>query len=135
MMAEDTQKRERFKVGAKVILGFVLALILVLAVASVTYISIRNLLDTVEELSEPNEKLQELNGLLGDIYLMDMSRLNRTSDKDSVLTAALESIKERHKRLIEQANTPDEKEKYEQINLAVRELLVGYAGWRRCGLT
>ncbi|MGY6559788.1 MAG: ATP-binding protein [Nitritalea sp.] len=127
-MAKDTQKRERFKVGAKVILGFVLALILVLAVASVTYISIRNLLDTVEDLSEPNEKLQELNGLLGDIYLMDMSRLNRTSDKDSVLTAALESIKDRHKRLIEQANNPDEKEKYEQINLAVRELLVGYAG-------
>lgn len=116
------------QLGSKVILGFVLAIFLVLTVSIVTYVSIKNLLETVENLSEPNEKLRQLNGLMADVYLLDMSKGNRTSDKDSILNEAYDRIRNRLKWLNEVADNNSEIESFQKIGLNVQELMISYAG-------
>ncbi|SIT04456.1 hybrid sensor histidine kinase/response regulator [Belliella pelovolcani] len=117
-----------FKVGNKVALGFFLAVFLVISVSIVTFISIQNLLDTVENLSEPNQKLRQLNGLMADVYLLDLSKADRTSDKDSIFNEAYERIVDRIKWLNQNADNKSEKESFDKINLNIQELLVSYAG-------
>ncbi|MEX0883879.1 MAG: hypothetical protein WDZ72_10440, partial [Cyclobacteriaceae bacterium] len=63
-----------FNARTKVIIGFFLAICLIVGVVAVTYISVKKLLDSVESLSEPNEKLRNLNHLLAEIYQLDKSR-------------------------------------------------------------
>jgi signal transduction histidine kinase/DNA-binding response OmpR family regulator len=119
---------KRIQLRSKVVLGFVLASFLVISVSVITFFSIRNLLDTVENLSEPNEKLRQLNGLVADIYLLDVSKTERTSDKDSVLEETLERIKNRLEWF--KSNTEDEAEmeSFENISMNISELMVVYAG-------
>ncbi|MCH7415040.1 ATP-binding protein [Belliella sp. R4-6] len=117
-----------FQLSSKVVLGFILASLLVLTVSVVTYISIKNLLETVENLSEPNEKLRQLNGLMADVYLLDMSKANRTSDKDSVFNEAYDRLVKRLASLKESADHDSEIESFEKININIQELLVSYAG-------
>ncbi|MCH7403410.1 ATP-binding protein [Belliella kenyensis] len=122
------QSKNIFKVGNKVALGFFLAAFLVISVSVVTFFSIRNLLDTVENLSEPNEKLRQLNGLMADVYLLDMSKADRTSDKDSIFNEAYQRIVSRLKWLDKNAEDSLEIYSFEKININIQELLVSYAG-------
>lgn len=122
------KKNKKYHVGNKVVVGFILAAFLVISVSIVTYYSIRNLLDTVENLSEPNEKLRHLNGLFADVYLLDMSKTERTSDKDSVLEETLNRIKWRLDWLQSHAEDSLELGNYETISLNISELMVVYAG-------
>ncbi|MCH7411230.1 ATP-binding protein [Belliella sp. DSM 111904] len=122
------QSKNIFKVGNKVALGFFLAAFLVISVSVVTFFSIRNLLDTVENLSEPNEKLRQLNGLMADVYLLDMSKADRTSDRDSIFNEAYERIVSRLKWLDRNADDSLEVYSFEKININIQELLVSYAG-------
>lgn len=122
------KRNKKYHVGNKVVVGFLLAAFLVISVSIVTYYSIRNLLDTVENLSEPNEKLRHLNGLFADVYLLDMSKTERTSDKDSVLEETLNRIKGRLDWLKSHAEDSLELGNYEKISLNISELMVVYAG-------
>ncbi|MCS4433595.1 ATP-binding protein [Aquiflexum gelatinilyticum] len=118
----------KYLVRKKVVFGFVLAFILVLGVSTVTYFSIRNLLDTVEDLTQPNEKLQQLNGLMADVYVLDFTKTERTSDKDSVAELARKRVKERLVWL--KLNSTDSAEigTYEELSLTISELMVVFAG-------
>jgi len=118
----------RIEVGGKVKIGFFLAIFLVISVSVVTFFSIRNLLETVENLSEPNEKLRQLNGLMSDVHLLDISREDRLNDKDSVFKKALDRIISRLDWLSQNSDETAEIESFDKINHNVRELLVGYAG-------
>lgn len=120
--------KSKYQVGSKVVLGFFLAVFLVIGVSAVTYYSIRNLLDTVESLSEPNEKLRQLNALMADVYLLDMSKTERTSDKDSVLEETLDRVKSRLDWLKNNAQDSTEIESFEEISLNISELMVVFAG-------
>lgn len=108
--------------------GFILAVFLVITVSAITYFSITKLLDTVEKLSEPNEKLTQLNGLLADVYLLDMSKTERTSDKDSVLEETLKRVKYRLDWLKMNAQDKNDTESFEKISLNISELMVVFAG-------
>jgi len=121
-------QKKKYKVANKVVLGFLLAFILVVVVSAVTYVSIRNLLETVENLSEPNEKLRQLNGLLADVYLLDMSKTERTSDRDSVFEATEKRLKERLDWLKLHAEDSVERSSFEKISMDLSELMVVYAG-------
>lgn len=121
-------QKKKYKVANKVVLGFLLAFILVVLVSAVTYVSIRNLLETVEKLSEPNEKLRQLNGLLADVYLLDMSKTERTSDRDSVFEATEKSLKKRLDWLKLHAENSKELSSFEKISMDISELMVVYAG-------
>lgn len=114
--------------GNKVIIGFILTVFLVIGVSLVTYFSIRNLLDTVESLSKPNEKLSQLNGLMADVYLLDMSKTERTSDKDSVLEETLKRVEKRLNWLKLNASDSSEIRSFENTSLNISELMVVYAG-------
>lgn len=120
--------KAKYQVRGKVVIGFVLAFFLVLGVVAVTYFSIRNLLDTVQKLTQPNEKLQQLNGLMADVYVLDINKTERTSDKDSVSELTRSRVEERLEWL--KTNTPDSAEisNYEQIGLTISELMVVFAG-------
>ncbi|MFD2034709.1 ATP-binding protein [Belliella marina] len=119
---------DKSQLSSKVVLGFVLAILLVFSVSVVTYISIKNLLETVESLSEPNEKLRQLNGLMADVYLLEMSKANRTSDKDSTFNEAYERLVKRLNWLNESADNESEVESFQKININIQELLISYAG-------
>jgi len=110
------------------VVGFILAVFLVITVSAITYFSITKLLDTVEKLSEPNEKLTQLNGLLADVYLLDMSKTERTSDKDSVLEETLKRVKYRLDWLKMNAQDKNDTESFEKISLNISELMVVFAG-------
>jgi len=116
------------KMGNKVIIGFFLTALLVIGVSLITYFSIRNLLDTVESLSKPNEKLRQLNGLMADVYLLDMSKTERTSDKDSVLEETLKSVQKRLEWLKLNASDSSEIQSFENTSLNISELMVVFAG-------
>ncbi|MCL6258342.1 ATP-binding protein [Aquiflexum sp. TKW24L] len=120
--------KEKYRVGGKVVTGFILAFFLVLGVSAVTYFSIRNLLDTVQDLTEPNEKLQQLNGLMADVYVLDINKTERTSDKDSVSEVTRKRVKERLEWL--KSNTQDSTEikTLDEISLTISELMVVFAG-------
>jgi signal transduction histidine kinase/FixJ family two-component response regulator/HPt (histidine-containing phosphotransfer) domain-containing protein len=121
-------KRKKYKVANKVVLGFLLAAILVIVVSVVTFFSIQKLLDTVEKLSEPNEELRQLNGLLADVYLLDMSKTERTSDKDSIFEATEKRVKERLDWLKENSEDSTKIKSFENISMDISELMVVYAG-------
>ena len=121
-------QKKKYMVANKVVLGFLLAFVLVVIVSAVTYVSIRNLLETVENLSEPNKKLRQLNGLLADVYLLDMSKTERTSDRDSVFEATEKRLKERLDWLKLHAEDSVERSSFEKISMDLSELMVVYAG-------
>ncbi len=121
-------KKQKQGLGSKVVIGFLLAIFLVISVSMVTYFSIRNLLDTVENLSKPNERLRQLNGLIADVYLLDASRGDRTSGKDSLLQNALDRIQYRIGWLSKTSDDTTEIQSFKKIDNNVRELLIGYAG-------
>lgn len=122
------KSKKKYQVGSKVVIGFILAAFLVVTVSVVTYFSISKLLDTVENLTEPNEKLTQLNGLLADVYLLDMSKTERTSDKDSVLDETLARVKGRLDWLKMHSQDSEEEESFEKISLNISELMVVFAG-------
>jgi signal transduction histidine kinase/CheY-like chemotaxis protein/HPt (histidine-containing phosphotransfer) domain-containing protein len=72
-----------FKTRAKVISGFILAIFLTVSVCAVTYFSVKKLLEKVESLSEPNDKLTRLNKLLADIYQLDKAKGIIPDENDS----------------------------------------------------
>lgn len=119
---------KNIKLRGKIVLGFLLASFLVISVSAITFFSIRNLLNTVENLSEPNEKLRQLNGLLADIYLLDVSKTELTSDKDSVLEETLDRIKGRLEWFKTLAEDSLEMESFDNISMNISELMVVYAG-------
>ncbi|UJP63762.1 ATP-binding protein [Mongoliitalea daihaiensis] len=127
-MSQKTTHQSKFQIGNKVIIGFLLAAVLVVGVSVITFFSIQKLLSTVENLTEPNEKLEQLNGLMADVYLLDMSKTERTSDKDSVLEETERRIKERLDWLKRLADDPLEVQSLEKISMDLSELLVVYAG-------
>lgn len=57
----------KFNARIKVILGFFLAICLIVGAGVLTIYSVKQLLESVESLAEPNEKLRNLNKLLADI--------------------------------------------------------------------
>lgn len=118
----------KYQVRSKVVVGFFLAFFLVLGVSTVTYFSISNLLDTVQELTRPNEKLQQLNGLMADVYILDVNKTERTSDKDSVSEVTRKRVKERMDWLKTNSVDSVEIRSYEQIGLTISELMVVFAG-------
>lgn len=120
--------QSKFQIGKKVVSGFLLAAVLVIGVSVITFISIQKLLSTVENLTEPNEKLQQLNGLMADVYLLDMSKTERTSDRDSVLEETERRIKERLDWLKRHADDSMDVKSFEKISMDLSELLVVYAG-------
>lgn len=121
-------KRRKYQLGNKVILGFILAALLVTGVSALTFVSIRKLLLTVEHLTEPNERLLQLNGLLADIYLLDVTKTERTSDRDSLLEETLDNANTRLKWLMAHSADTTEYKTFEQIGLNIAEMMVVYAG-------
>lgn len=118
----------KYQVRGKVVIGFILAFFLVLGISAVTYFSIRNLLDTVQDLTRPNEKLQQLNGLMADVYVLDINKTERTSDKDSVSELTRKRVKERLEWLKTNSLDSAEIETYQQVGLTISELMVVFAG-------
>ena len=61
----------KFKTRKKVVTGFILAIFLIAGVSTLTYFRVINLLESVDTLSEPNERLVEYNQLLSEVYKLD----------------------------------------------------------------
>jgi signal transduction histidine kinase/CheY-like chemotaxis protein len=120
--------KEKYRVGGKVVTGFILAFFLVLGVSAVTFFSIRNLLDTVQDLTKPNEKLQQLNGVMADVYVLDINKTERTSDKDSVSEITRRRVKERLEWLKASSQDSTEINTLDEISLTISELMVVFAG-------
>src|SRR5690606_41035476 len=90
---------------AKVISGFILAIFLTVSVCAVTYFSAKKLLDTVQSLAAPSEKLMQLNKLLADIYQLDKAKgLAPTAVDSADIVDYREEIQKRLEHLKSLAN-------------------------------
>ncbi|QDH81415.1 response regulator [Echinicola soli] len=119
------------KARKKVIIGFMLAIMLVLSVGAVTYFSLNRLLGTVETLSEPSDRIQELNALLADVYQLDKVKGNFETENDtSVAVNYLDKIEKKLNYLEQFANDTAELNHLKQINYNINELVVVYNGLR-----
>jgi signal transduction histidine kinase/DNA-binding response OmpR family regulator len=110
-----------------VISGFLLAVVLILGVSMITYFSVRKLLDTVEALAEPSERLRQLNGLLADIYQLDRAQGKVEGDTLQEINF-LDRIEQRLLQLQEYATDSSEVEQLKKISFNVNELLLVHNG-------
>ncbi len=118
-----------FNARAKVISGFILAIFLTVSVCAVTYFSAKKLLDTVQSLAAPSEKLMQLNKLLADIYQLDKAKGTIPSEADLADTVDYRvEIQERLEYLKSLANDTLEIRQIDAIGLDVSELIGVYTG-------
>jgi signal transduction histidine kinase/CheY-like chemotaxis protein/HPt (histidine-containing phosphotransfer) domain-containing protein len=120
----------RFNARIKVILGFFLAICLIVGAGVLTIYSVKQLLASVESLAEPNEKLRNLNKLLADIYQLDKSRsvFSQTESDTSEHVNYYEQIQEEIQGLEAMAADSAELTQIKRINYSVNELMVVYKG-------
>lgn len=118
----------RFNARIKVILGFFLAICLIVGAGVITYNSVNQLLDSVESLSEPNKKLRNLNQLLADIYQLDKSRSVFVEEDTSHNLNYYNRIQEEIRDLEKLAADTAELGQIKRINYSVNELMVVYKG-------
>ncbi|MBD3627127.1 ATP-binding protein [Cyclobacterium sp.] len=118
----------RFNARIKVILGFFLAICLIVGAGLITYNSVNQLLESVESLSEPNKKLRNLNQLLADIYQLDKSRSVFVEEDTSQNLNYYNRIQEEIRDLEKLAADTVELGQIKRINYSVNELMVVYKG-------
>jgi len=116
-----------FKARSRVITGFILAILLIVGVSVVTYFSVSKLLNTVEALAEPSERLRLLNGLLADIYQLDRAQGRVETDSLEELNY-LKKIENRLLDLETYATDSIEVTQLKKISYNVNELLLVYNG-------
>src|SRR5690554_4164008 len=118
-----------FNARAKVISGFILAIFHTVSVCAVTYFSAKKLLDTVQSLAAPSEKLMQLNKLLADIYQLDKAKGLTPAAVDSADTIDYrEEIQNRLEHLKSLANDSVEIKQIDAIGFDVSELIGVYTG-------
>ncbi|WP_187175130.1 ATP-binding protein [Algoriphagus sp. AK58] len=75
--------------GRKVVFGFFVATIFLIAVAGLTYISLNRLVESVDQLAQPNQKLDLLNSLQEEVFKITQigseSSINDVRIKDSTI--------------------------------------------------
>ncbi|AEL26560.1 ATP-binding protein [Cyclobacterium marinum] len=118
----------RFNARIMVILGFFLGICLIVGVGAITYFSVTKLLASVESLSEPNEKLRNLNQLLADIYQLDKSRSVFVEEDTSHNLDYYNQIQNEIKKLEAIVTDSTELKKLKGISYSVNELMVVYKG-------
>lgn len=116
-----------FKARSRVITGFILAILLIVGVSVVTYFSVTKLLNTVEALAEPSERLRQLNGLLADIYQLDRAQGKVETDSAEELNY-LQKIENRLLELESYATDSVEISQLKKVSYNVNELLLVYNG-------
>src|SRR5690606_32454609 len=116
-----------FNARAKVISGFILAIFLTVSVCAVTYFSAKKLLDTVQSLAAPSEKLMQLNKLLADIYQLDKAKGIAPLATDAADTVDYRvEIQERLEYLKSLTNDTLETRQIDAIGFDVSELIGVY---------
>ncbi|EON76414.1 hypothetical protein ADIS_2864 [Lunatimonas lonarensis] len=105
----------------KVFAGFLLAVTLIIVVGITTFFSVKNLLDSVDTLSMPNERLNAYNRLLADIYRLDQLTDLDTSNTDSITIAG--QIEQQLRLLEQKSNDPIEIYKLNAIWYNIEELI------------
>ncbi|HSI76380.1 MAG TPA: ATP-binding protein [Lunatimonas sp.] len=113
----------KFDTRKKVVTGFILAISLIAGVSTVTYFSVKNLLESVDTLSEPNERLIEYNQLLSDVYRLDRTGYLIGGDEVPDSLNYLEKIEQRIDFLEENSQDPIEIYKLTGIRYHIEELL------------
>tara|TARA_R110001592_G_scaffold363383_1_gene686695 strand:- start:38573 stop:41110 length:2538 start_codon:yes stop_codon:yes gene_type:complete len=111
-----------------VILGFFLGICLIVGVGAITYFSVTKLLESVESLSEPNEKLRNLNQLLADIYQLDKSRSVFVEEDTAHNLDYYNQIQNEIKKLEALVTDSSELKNVKRISYSVNELMVVYKG-------
>lgn len=118
----------RFNTRIKVISGFFLVSLLIVGAGVITFYSVDQLLESVESLSKPNQKLRDLNKLLADIYQLDKSRSGITEEDSSGNVNYYRQIQEEIRNLETIAADSSELNQVKRIDYSVNELMVVYKG-------
>ncbi|SEJ75726.1 His Kinase A (phospho-acceptor) domain-containing protein [Cyclobacterium xiamenense] len=120
----------KFNARIKVILGFFLAICLIVGAGVLTIYSVKQLLESVESLAEPNEKLRNLNKLLADIYQLDKSRsvFSQSENDSSENVNYYQQIQQEIQGLGAMVADSAELNQVKRINYSVNELMVVYKG-------
>jgi signal transduction histidine kinase/HPt (histidine-containing phosphotransfer) domain-containing protein len=123
IFAEDIKRfYMKFDTRKKVVAGFILAISLIAGVSTITYFSVKNLLESVDTLSEPNERLIEYNRLLSDVYKLDRTGYVTGGDVPDSINF-LKKIEERLNQLEKNSQDPIEIYKLTGIRYNIEELI------------
>lgn len=118
----------RFNTRIKVISGFFLVSCLIVGAGVITIYSVDQLLESVESLSEPNQKLRNLNKLLADIYQLDKSRSVISEEDSSDNVNYYRQIQQEITNLEAMVADSAEMNQVKRIEYSVNELMVVYKG-------
>ncbi|MDN3688203.1 ATP-binding protein [Cyclobacterium jeungdonense] len=118
----------RFNTRIKVISGFFLVSFLIVGAGVITFYSVDQLLESVESLSEPNQKLRNLNKLLADIYQLDKSRSVISEEDSSENVNYYRQIQQEIRKLEAMVADSAEMNQVKRIDYSVNELMVVYKG-------
>lgn len=120
------QKSPSSNTAGKVIIGFFIAAIFLVGIAGLTYYTQKRLLDTMEELSEPNQKLIILNALQGDVVRITQLDHLPIDDEIGAQDSSVIAIKEKLNQLAAIAEDSLEKSTIESIHSNLDTLIIGY---------
>lgn len=118
----------RFNTRIKVISGFFLVSSLIVGAGVITFYSVDQLLESVESLSEPNQKLRNLNKLLADIYQLDKSRSVISEEDSTENVNYYRQIQQEIRKLEAMVADSAEMNQVKRIDYSVNELMVVYKG-------
>ncbi len=112
--------------AGKVVLGFFLAAIFLIGVAGLTYYTLNRLMDTMEELAQPNQKLNLLNELQAEIF--KTTRIDQLGPKGDfrVQDSAIRILEEKLNLLDEMAADSLENANLKSIRANLSILISGY---------
>lgn len=114
------------KTASKVVIGFFFAAIFLIGVAGLTYYTLNRLVDTVEELAQPNQKLNVLNELQAEIF--QISQIERFGQEGDfrVQDSSIQSLDAKLEQLDELAADDSERENIQSIRENLSTLVAGY---------
>lgn len=112
--------------AGKVVIGFFLAAIFLIGVAGLTYYTLNRLMDTMEELAQPNQKLNLLNELQAEIF--KTTQIDQLGPKGDfrVQDSTIRLLEGKLDLLDEMASDSVEKSNVQSIRANLSTLITGY---------
>ncbi len=114
------------KTANKVVIGFFFAAIFMIGLAGLTYYTLNRLVDTVDELAKPNQKLKVLSELQSEIFQISQIEQFGTQGDFRLQDSTINSLNTKLSQLDEWATDKVEKSNIQSIRENLAALVTGY---------
>ena len=112
--------------GKKVVAGFFVVTLFLVVVAGLTYVTLNRLAGSVQQLAQPNQKLNLLNSLQGEIFQITQLAEDSLAQDVRVKDSSILSLESKLNGLDTLASDSLERVKIQDIRLNIANLINGY---------